>query len=272
MLNEGFKGWYFKHQGRDGTVAFIPGRSKGGAFVQMLTDNGSRQYDLPVLEEGKGEIRVGDCRFSSGGCHIDLPDVRGDISFGPLCRLRSDIMGPFSHLPMQCRHGVISMGHDLRGGLKIDGRPVSFDGGRGYIEMDSGRSFPRSYLWVQCNDFQPACSLMLSIAHIPFGLFSFRGCICAIIWQGRGYRLATYSGVRILDPGPEHVALRQGGLKLDLWITPGDEGHKLSSPVAGRMDGTIRESHNASLRACLKKDGEVIFDLTGGRASFEYVL
>ena len=35
--------------------------------------------------------------------------------------------------------------------------------GLGYAEKDSGTSFPRSYLWMQCNDFSEPCSVMVSI-------------------------------------------------------------------------------------------------------------
>ena len=59
---------------------------------------------------------------------------------------------------------------------------LPLDGGLGYIEKDSGISFPCSYLWLQCSDFPKPCSLMLSIAHVPFCASSFRGCICAVLY------------------------------------------------------------------------------------------
>ncbi len=193
MKNKGFEGWYFKHQrGRD-MLAFIPGIAESGAFVQMLSPSASRQFEVPELTVKDGVIYAGNCEFSRRGCKIDLPGVTGEILYGGLTPLSSDIMGPFRFLPMECRHGVISMGHGLSGSLVADGETYSFFGGVGYIEKDSGRSFPRYYQWLQCNSFPEPCSMMLSVANVPFCGLSFSGCICAIMYKGIEYRLASYS-------------------------------------------------------------------------------
>ncbi len=271
MRNKGFEGWYFKHQQRDKMVAFIPGVAKSGAFIQMLDNSKSRQFDVSSLQLAHGVIKAGDCLFSKQGVVINLPGVQGRIVYGPLTPLQSDIMGPFRFLPMQCRHGVISMGHTLSGSLTVDGDICSFDGGRGYIEEDSGNSFPRSYLWLQCNDFAESCSIMVAIAHIPFAGVSFTGCICAIVFNGRQYRLATYNGVRIHSAGPQHVCLSQGGLLLELDISASDAGHSLRSPKNGQMSSSVRENVNAVVRARLWDNGIEIFDVSSSYATFEFV-
>ncbi len=271
MWGKDFEGWYFKHQ-RDGdAIAFIPGRAKSGAFIQMIGCRGSRQFDVAELTIRENVIHAGGCCFSARGVAVDLPGVRGELRYGPLSPLRGDIMGPFRFLPMQCRHGVISMGHALSGSLEVDGRVISFDGGQGYMEKDSGTSFPRSYLWLQCNDFPRQCSLMLSIAHIPFAGLSFLGCICAILFEGREYRLATYRGVRILSAGPGRVCLAQGGLRLTVDVLSPGGGHSLRSPVKGVMSGLIRESNHAAIGVRLQNGGRTVFDLCSEHASFEWV-
>lgn len=271
MWNKGFEGWYFKHQNRDKMVAFIPGRAESGAFIQMLADGGSRQFDVESLWVERGVIRAGDCLFSKKGIVIQLPGVSGKITYGALTPLRSDIMGPFQYVPMECRHGVLSMGHTLSGSLSVDGVSCSFDGGRGYLEKDSGTSFPRSYLWMQCNDFPEPCSVMVSVAHIPFAGTSFTGCICAIMFGGREYRLATYKGVRIHAAGPEHICLSQGKLLLEIDVLTADAGHPLRSPVQGQMSATIRETSRAAIHVRFWDSGRQIFDLSSPYATFEYV-
>lgn len=271
MKNKGFEGWYFKHQ-RDGDVlAFIPGVAESGAFIQMLSPDTSRQFDVPELTVRGDVIYAGGCEFSKRGCKINLPGVTGEISYGALTKLRSDIMGPFRFFPMECRHGVISMAHTLSGSISVDGQPHCFDGGVGYIEKDSGTSFPSSYQWLQCNSFPEPCSVMLSVAHIPFGGLSFEGCICAIIYGGREYRLATYNGVRICAASEKHICLTQGNLMFEADIEPSQSGHPLRSPVKGSMSGTIRESSNAAVRIRLWRRGEPVFDLESGGAMYEYV-
>lgn len=267
----GFEGWYFKHQKGDDMVAFIPGQAESGAFIQLISREGARQFDIAKWTVSDGIIRADQCWFSRLGCHIALPGIRGEIAYGPFTPLCSDIMGPFRFFPMECRHGVLSMVHTLRGSIRIDGHLHSFDGGVGYVEKDSGTSFPRSYLWMQCNDFPKPCSIMVSIAHIPFCGSAFCGCICAILYHGREYRLATYKGVRIRSFTPEHICLSQGSLLLELDITPSHAGHPLRAPKHGKMSSTIRESGNAHLRARLWKRGNPIFDLQSDHAAYEFV-
>lgn len=269
--HNGFAGWYFKHQNGDDMVAFIPGIAQSGAFLQLLAPEGARQFQISHLTVQKGIIQADDCRFSRRGCHIALPGVSGDIAYGPFTPLCSDIMGPFRFFPMECRHGILSMAHTLQGGLTIDGQPHHFHGGLGYAERDSGTSFPRSYLWMQCNDFTRPCSIMLSIAHIPFGASSFRGCICAIVYQGREYRLATYKGVKIQAFTSQHIVLSQGRLLLEVDILPSHTGHPLCAPQGGKMSTTIRESCNAQVRARLWEGGPMVFDLGSAHATYEFV-
>ena len=271
MWKRGFEGWYFKHQKDGDMIALIPGRAESGAFVQMISDGGSRQFDLPELSVWGDTIRAGNCFFSPRGCSIELPGVRGEIAYGPLTPLRSDIMGPFRFFPMECRHGVLSMAHTLRGSLNVDGVPHDFDGGTGYLEKDSGTSFPRSYLWLQCSDFPEPCSIMVSIAEIPFCGMHFTGCICALVHRGREYRLATYNGVCIRAAGEQHICLSQGGLLLEVDLSPSQSGHPLRSPVGGQMSGVIRESSNAWIHVRLWDRRQPVLDLSSPHAVHEYV-
>lgn len=251
-------------------MAFIPGMSQSGAFVQMISPQGSRWFDVPSVSEKKGVITAGDCRFSASGCTIRLPGVWGEISYGRLTPLSYDIMGPFKWLPMECRHGVISMSHSLKGQICENGSVYDFDGGQGYIEKDSGRSFPQSYLWLQWGDLPSACSIMASVATIPMGLVSFTGCICAVMHHGVEYRLATYKGVRILDWGSRHLKLSQGRLRLEIDISPHCGGHPLSSPVNGHMSGRVRESLSAHIHARMWEKGKLVFDFESPLAAYEY--
>lgn len=271
MARSRFEGWYFKHQKGNRMLAFIPGRSAAGDFVQMMSPQGARQFPVKEITVENGVILAGKCRFSAGGCEIDLPGVCGELTYGPLQPLRSDIMGPFRFLPMECRHGIISMDHGLAGTISQEGRSYDFDGGAGYIEMDSGISFPSDYLWMQCNTFPEKCSIMVSVANIPLGPGKFRGCICAIIHGGCEYRFATYNGVRLRTVTGEHLCLTQGKFLLEIDMQPRDRGHVLASPVKGVMSGAVRECCNASVRVRLWEAGKLIFDLSSDAAAYEWV-
>jgi hypothetical protein len=266
-----FEGWYYKHQKDGRTVCFIPGRADGGAFVQVLSNDRSWHFDMPDLQIRDGVLLTGGCSFSKTGCVVDLPGIAGRLDYGPALTLRSDIMGPFRYLPTQCRHGVISMRHTIKGVLRVEGQAMDFSDGLGYIETDSGRSFPSEYLWVQCSDFPGDCCLMLSLARIPLAGLCFTGCICAIVYEGREFRLATYRGVRILAAGPEHIRLAQGNLFAEIDIHGREQGQALKSPQEGAMSGVIRESNRAHIALRLWERGKMLFELESRNAGFEYV-
>ena len=80
---KGFEGWYFKHQKGDEMVAFIPGRAESGPFLQMISPQGARQFAVSRLTAGGGMVRADRCWFSTRGCHIELPGVRGESSTVP---------------------------------------------------------------------------------------------------------------------------------------------------------------------------------------------
>lgn len=266
-----FEGWYFKHQKGDDMIAFIPGKADSGAFVQMIAPTGSRFFAMPELTHQDGCIQVGNCIFSSAGCKVDLPGVHGEITYAALTPLKSDIMGPFRFFPMECRHSIISMSHSLYGSLCLDGQMYHFDGGMGYIEKDSGTSFPRAYQWVQCSDFPFPCSIMVSIARIPFYGIRFRGCICAIVLDGKHYRFATYDGARILVSSKEHIRLAQGQSLLEIDLKPSPSGHLLYAPKLGQMSDTIRECCNAEIQVRLWEKGALILDASSQHSACEFV-
>lgn len=100
-------------------------------------------------------------------------------------------------------------------------------------KAESGTSFPSSYQWLQCNDFDEPCSIMASIAHIPFCGSSFTGFICAIVRDGREYRFATYNGARILAADEGHIRLSLKRLLLEIDVAPSHSFHPLQAPVRG---------------------------------------
>ena len=112
---------------------------------------------------------------------------------------------------------------------------------------------------------------VLAIARIPFGGVTFRGCICAILYRGKEYRLATYRGVQICSFSPEHIRLSQDALALELDMAPTQAGHPLCAPQQGKMSHIIRESCNVHLRARLTQKGKTIFDLQSDHGVYEFV-
>lgn len=277
-----FEGWYFKCQTARGEVlALIPAfhisrEGQRSASLQVITEGGSWWLEYPDAEfraaEDRFEIHMGQnvfCR-TGAGLHVERDglSLHGTLRCGPFTPLRSDIMGPFRFVPgMECSHGIISMGHPLYGTVSVNGRPMDFSGGTGYVETDRGRSFPSAYLWTQC--VWQGGSLMLSIAKIPMGLGGFTGCICALRCRGREYRLATYRGARVERWSGAGATIRQGKYRLTVEILE-NNGRPLRAPVEGRMDRTIRESLRAKARYRFWEGKTLLLDHTDCSAGFEY--
>lgn len=261
-LKNNFEGTYYKHQKGSHTLCLICGRYGADRFIQVITNHTS--YQLPFTQGNQ---------FTSQGIRLDIHTealtLTGQLSYHQLTPIRYDIMGPFRYFPMECSHGIVSMRHQITGAVVLNGEEFDFTGGIGYIETDRGVSFPSSYLWVQANDFSRPCSIMASVARIPFWGAHFQGCICVVYDQGREYRLATYLGGKALCCNDRRLVLHQGKLRLEIEIGS-REGHLLQAPSRGGMNRTITEAAAIPARFRFFRKGQLLFDLSSRQTSFEY--
>lgn len=280
-----FEGWYFKHQSKDGSIAFIPGIniSKDGtkySFIQVITKDKSYNinYDFKdfSISQDKLTIKIKDNIFSTKGVILNIRNkniiIKGRLVYSDIIPLKSDIMGPFAYFPfMECVHGVLSLNHKVNGSLFINNKEVKFIDAKGYIEKDSGKSFPKTYLWIQCNDFKiEDTSIMVSIADIPFLGFEFKGCIAVVYYKGKEYRLATYNGVKLISYDENGLIIKRGKYRLEINIK-NLSPQSLLAPNGGDMIRTIYENIACSARFKFYKDKNLIFDLESSNTSFEYV-
>ena len=271
-----FDGMYYKHQKAEHTVAIIAGLSTGNhAFIQIITNDKSYYLNYPVSVCKFGEIiEIADNIFSSDGVKININEnsvlISGEIKYTELTPLKYDIMGPFGYLPMECRHKISSLHHRLDGGLSFNGNFIDFTDGIGYIEGDSGKSFPKSYAWIQFNDFTEKACVSVSIADIPFAGLRFQGCIGIVYVDGVEYRMATYLGVKIICCTENRIVIKQGKFCLDIEIGAGTE-YKLIAPDKGDMTREIRECIVCEAKFRFMKGQLILFEQQTERASFEYV-
>jgi tocopherol cyclase len=296
-----FEGWYNKcvDRTKTHTFVFIAGVSLGKnpdeshAFIQVIDgDKGTSDYlRYPLAEfraaEDRFEISVGNSVISSEGIKLSLnsadTDISGELEFSgvsgwPVTLLSPGVMGPFAFMPfLECYHGVLSFNHSLKGTLVINGSPVDFSGGRGYTEKDYGKSMPRSWIWMQSNNFgEVPASLSFSVADVPFMGLSFKGFIIGFLLKGRLYKFATYNGSRILslNTSGDAVSVKVGNSRHILAINARKSSTSaLASPIAGMMKGRINESVNSSIAVTLSErtSGNIIFFGTGTNAGLEVV-
>ncbi len=290
-----FEGWYVKLVSADRSArwAVIPGvflGTDGGdeAFVQVLDGMTGRswyhRYDVADFgaEPDRFDVRVGPNRFSDRGVVLDLPSLRGEVRFTtpldpwPVTLLSPGVMGWYAWVPrMECKHGVVSFGHDLAGRLEHEGATASFDGGRGYLEKDWGAAFPAGYVWTQTNHFtDPSTCLSASIALIPWLRSEFRGHIVGLQHQGVLHRFATYTGARttrleITDDEVRWTLRAKRGSTLDI-TADRPRGALLHAPVRTEMHKRVEETLDATVSVRLTDDaGRVLLDDTGHCAGLE---
>ena len=279
-----FEGWYLKHQNAEEMIALIPAfhvdrEGKRSASIQVITRESA--YHVPFNADvfqadiHAFRVNVGKNYFSSNGMTVDLAkdglEMRGRLEYSPFHPPKRDMMGPFRFLPfMQCNHGVVSFSHQVEGELTVNGRKMRFNKGRGYIEKDWGRSFPRRYLWTQGGDLAGEHCVMLAIADIPMAGFHFPGCLCSVYHHGKEYRLATYGGVKIEKYTPREVILTQSVYRVQVTLLEA-AAHCLRAPEKGAMTRTIHESPACTVRYRFWDHGETVLDFTEKQAGFEYV-
>lgn len=301
-----FEGWYFKQQCKDDilrdadpsqrnsdiarcsngyTLAVIPafhvdehGRKCG--TLQVITGEDSWMFHFPegTFEActGRLAIRLGKNLFTEKGIRLNLHghgiDLEGTIRFDHFLPPEKEVMGPFSMIPcMQCSHQVLSLHHRLQGSVRLNGQKVTFNGGTGYLEKDRGRSFPKQYLWTQCNfeDQGPGC-IMAAVADVPFLFGSFQGCICTILYQGKQHRFATYTGAKVITATKNILIIRQREWELRMRLIK-ENPKPLQAPINGAMAFGIKESAACSVQYELWKGNQRIFRLLSKNAGWEYV-
>lgn len=294
-----FEGWYFKFVDRkkEKSFAVIPGvslnssREDAHAFVQFLSggknESGNFNYPLKEFHSDKKHfsVEISKNYFSAGAVILEMCNenhrIAGNIRIlepylWPRKFYSPGIMGPFSFVPfMECYHGVVSMDHKLEGEVRIDDELIDLSGGRGYIEKDWGRSFPKAWVWMQSNSFDlERTSFMLSIATIPWLGRSFTGCLCAFLFKEKLYKFTTYRGakidrVEVLD-NEVFLQLRQAGFSLNVSAKK-TSGARLISPVEGSMSGKIDESLTSEITVRLLRNDAVLFEGTGTNSGLEVV-
>lgn len=295
-----FEGWYVKivSADRDQRWAVIPGIFRGldtgaglqrdEAFVQVLdgTTGRSWYHVYPTSDFHASsdvfDVRVAGSHFSPTGVTLDLPQLSGRVDFTtdlepwPVTWRSPGIMGWYGLVPfMECYHGIVSFGHGLSGTVAVEGRPTSFDKGRGYLEKDWGRAFPAGYVWMHSNHFDrdETASLVASVAIIPWLRGSFRGFIVGLRHHGSLHRWATYNRSResLLAIDDTHVrwALDGPDGRLEL-AAERVRGGLLHAPLRTAMHQRVEETLDATVRVRhLDPSGRVLLESEGSCAGME---
>lgn len=298
-----FEGWYYKQvsSNEKKVISLIPGISLIDddlhSFVQYIflsfdennnriIESGYLKYPLKAFKftDNPFMIQVGENFFSESRVVVKLLDekinIEGTLELGAFTSIETsilmpNIMGLFAYIPkMECYHGVISMNHRVNGILKINDEEIDFSKGKGYIEKDWGTSFPKEYVWIQCNNFKnESTSVFASIANIPFLKKSFTGFICNLLLDGKQYRFATYNNskqrIENIANGNVKLVFENTKARLNIEATSKIIG-KLIAPQNGKMQTIVEEELSGEIRISLySKPNKLIYEDIGYMAGIE---
>jgi tocopherol cyclase len=293
-----FEGWYFKHVSSDieHVYSFIPGVSLNPrdphAFIQVIngitgeTDYVSYPLDRFLWDKNSLYLKIGDSIFTDKYIDLNIKsvnlDVTGHIEYNNITKyqrtlISPGIMGWYSFVPyMECKHGIVSVNHDLNGNISINGHSIDFTNGKGYIEKDWGTSFPEAWIWIQSNNFSSrGTSFSFSIAKIPWLGRFFMGFIAFLYLEGRYILFSTYNNSVISNilHNKESVSLtlknKTNILKVN--VVKNNFG-ELMAPASGDMSRRIKESIDSTVDLTLyDKNGNLIYEDSGRRAGLEVI-
>ena len=293
-----FEGWYFKliNGNQKSILSIIPGIAinKNGekeAFIQAIDGIIGQSHYIPFdyddfkYNSERFQVIIGDNYFSKDRMILNLEKDNftciGELHFldpipYPKTRFCPGIMGPFSFVPlMECYHGVVNISHNIQGQMVYQKKIVNFDNGYGYIEKDWGKSFPESWIWVQCNHFtKENVSFMFSIAKIPwFGSF-FIGFISFLRIGDKHYTFATYTSCKIkhlnLKDHLISITLKNSKHELKVQVEISNNVGELMAPKVGSMDRKIEETINSKVSiTLLDNKNNIIFKDTGHHGGTE---
>lgn len=296
-----FEGWYYKivNSGQNISLAFIPGVSINSknthAFIQVFITKKNNDLKTKYISYELSDFNfknspfimsVGNSFFSEDHIEISIQEkdifIEGKLNFSEMEKIKTSIFSPsimgfFAFFKfMECYHGVISMRNKINGTLKIDDETIDFSDGVGYIEKDWGKSFPKEYVWMQCNHFKnKETSFMFSEAIIPFLGLSFHGLIVNLIYDLKEYRFATYNFAKVvkkdIKSNQVYYEIKKRKLKLVITAVNG-KTTSLASPDNGAMVKTIKEGLSGIIRLVLYKNNVLIYQDEGTDAGLEIMM
>ncbi len=291
-----FEGWYFKIVSEDQSQkwAVIPGifrglggSSKDEAFVQVLDGSTGRSwYHVYPIEQFQAsdtsfDVTVGDNHFSASGATLNLPQLQGRVEIiselkpWPVTLASPGIMGWYGLVPfMECFHGIVSFSHSLAGELKVEGKQISFDSGKGYIEKDWGRNFPSGYIWLHSNHLagREDASLIASAAIIPWLGKPFRGFILGLHHSGKLHSWTTYnkSKEEWLKIDDTHINWKVSGPSGELELrAERKRGGLLHAPLREAMHKRVEETLDGVVEVTHTQGGKTLLSATATTCGME---
>ena len=296
-----FEGWYYKIVDKKNNykIAIIPGVSLGHnedqhhCFIQIVNSTDLKynylSYDMNNFKYSNKPFRIciNSNIFNLDGINLyinkDNLYIKGNLVFKNIIKWPDSILSPgsmgfYNYLKfMECYSQVCVLNGSLVGHLIINGENIDFTGGKVYIEKNWGKSFPKSWLWIQSNSFKNRkASITCSLGTIPFPIKDFNGFLIGATVEDEFYNFTTInrSKINIKTLGDDIVlTVTKKNLKLTLkTYTKPEEFLVLKAPIKGSMTSFVKETLNGQVYMLLEDtdSNKIIFNDIGTCTGVEY--
>ena len=296
-----FEGWYYKIVDKTNShkLAIIPGisysndKSQHHSFIQILNGHEGKYNYISYSSENfkydndKFRICIDSNIFTMN--HVNLSINHDDISIKghlvfkgsvkwPDSIINPGSMGFYNYLKfMECYSQVCILNGSLVGDLDVNGEKINFTGGKVYVEKNWGKSFPKSWLWIQSNCFnRRKASVTCSLGTIPFPIRDFQGFLIGVTVENQFYSFTTINRSKLhIDFLENNVILHveKKGVKLTLKTYTDEKDFLLcKGPQKGKMSSFVRETLNGKVYVLLEdtKNNKKIFEDIGLSTGVEY--
>ena len=237
--------WCFRELEADFTCAFVvridydeEGRMTGRLAVKLPEGQWNFDYAHPVNMNLRGSLfLVLDKNVFTEACiHLDIDEsdlrIKGDIYFDR----------EYGGCLIGLSRKIWAMEQELSGELMVNGRDISFDGGKGYLEEWKGNLEESLAFWSQCNWFgEKAVRIVCGGRE--------RHCFAIFDQDGYRVRLTGWKGARVEYVNKQGFRMVQGRYVLEGWCSEGS---------------------SCTVRYRLTHRGEVLFDEISQRAVYWY--
>lgn len=297
-----FEGWYFKIVDKNNLnkFAFIPGISLGQcvnehhSFIQVL-DGLNIKYnylkfdksDFNFNNNNDFKINIKSNTFSLNNINLNLKyndnTIIGNLKFKNIVKWNDSFINPgsmgfYNYLNfMECYSQVCAVNGDIVGKLNINGKLIDFTGGKVYIEKNWGKSFPKSWVWIQSNSFKEHnVSVTCSLATIPFPIKGFKGFLIGVTLKNKFISFTTINNSKLnLKSIGEDIELTvsKDNLKLTLKTKTKKSDFVLCmGPKNGEMIPLVNETLSGIIEMTLEntKTKKLIYKGIGNSTGVEY--
>lgn len=248
-----FECWYFKEQAEDDICIFVPkffydeeGRATASLDMRLSDRHWHFEFPHPVNMNLRGSLFLvlGKCVFTEVCMHLDIDEpgltIKGDIYFDH----------EFGGGRVSRRRKIWALEQSLSGELIVNGRKISFDGGKGYLEelrglQAEGGQEENPGFWSQCSWFGDKAFRIVCGG-------SARRCFASIDQDGYQIRMAWWKGAKTEYMAEDGFRLRQGRYVLEGWRSE-------ESQISGGEQ---------TVRYRLTHRGDVLFDEISQRAVY----